>query len=186
MRILASAIVIAFILTGCGSAEDPSDEALELRRSIMEAETCSFQTLIYADYEDELYSFQMDCASDSTGTIRFTVTEPVTIAGITGELSGDGGALTFDDRILAFPMLTQLQLTPVSGPWIFLNTLRSGYITGCGREEDDLVIYIDDSFEEEPLHMQLYVNKDLIPYCAEIFWKERRILTLEIQNFKIM
>lgn len=186
MKILVSAIVIISILTGCSAFDDSCGSALELRQKILKAESCTFQAQITADYGSELYRFAMNCTADNSGKLQFTVSDPSTIAGITGEMSLEGGALTFDDKVLAFPMLTQLQLTPVSAPWIFLNTLRSGYITGCSEEHDDLLIYIDDSYGEKPLHLQVRIDQESAPYYAEIFWEESRILTLDIQNFEIM
>ena len=186
MRILISAIVVMSLLLGCSAFEDASQPALDFRQQILEGEGCSFDALITADYGDKTYEFQMSCVSDAAGKIIFEVINPTSIAGITGILSQDGGALTFDDNILAFPMLTQLQLSPISAPWIFLNALRSGYIAGCGEEDDEYIIYIDDSFEEHPLVLQIRIQKNDIPCYAEIIWKEHRILTLELKNFEIL
>lgn len=185
MKKLVPVMVVVFLLAGC-AAKDDLQPILNLRQQILEAEACTFDAVINADYGDEIYNFGMKCTSDSTGRILFEVANPDAIAGITGQLSQEGGALTFDDKVLAFPMLTQLQLTPVSAPWILLNSLRSGYITGYGEEDDEIVVYIDDSFAENPLHLKIWVNGEEIPYYAEIIWNERRILTLELQNFEIL
>ena len=93
----------------------------------------------------------MDCHADSRGDVTFTITEPDVISGITGNLSGDGGNLTFDDHALHFELMAEEQLSPVSAPWIFLKTLRSGYVTSAGREDGRILLSIDDSYEENPL-----------------------------------
>ena len=87
--------------------------------------------------------------------------------------------------MLAFPVLADDQLTPVSAPWIFLNSLRSGYLTGCSREEDGICIYIDDSFEENALHLEIYTDENMTPVRAEIIWQDRRVLSIDIRNFTL-
>lgn len=159
------------------------DRAMDMRKQLLSSEKCSFHAVITADYGDEQYAFQMDCSATGDGCLSFTVTDPETICGITGTISDDGAALTFDDQVLAFPMLADGQVTPVSAPWLFLNTLKSGYLTGCSKEENGLLLYIDDSYEEHPLRLQIRIDESNAPVYAEIFWQERRVLALEIQNF---
>lgn len=171
-------LLCLFVLTGCtGNAE--MDEALALRAAILQAQSCVFQTVVTADYGDAVYSFSMDCTADSKGNVTFTVTAPETIAGITGTVTADGGNLSFDGTLLAIPMLTDDQITPVSAPWILLRTLRGGYITSCA----DGRITIDDSYAEDALTLDITLGEDDLPRVAEIYWKDRRILTLEVESF---
>ena len=94
--------------------------------------------------------------------------------------------MTFDDKVLAFPLLADGQLAPICTPWILLNTLRSGYISACGQEEENLRVYYDDSFENAVLHLEVLLNEDDIPLYGEIFWRERRILSADIRNFVLL
>lgn len=186
MKFAAAVVLIVCLLSGCGTQDDLLDQAMDLRKSILEAQSCSFQAVITADYGDVLYTFQMECSSDSNGNLQFTVTDPATICGITGSISDDGGCLTYEDKVLAFPMLADGELTPVSAPWLFINTLRSGYLNGCSEEDSSLCIYIDDSYEEDPLRLEVYTDQKTIPIRAEIIWQEQRILSLDIRNFTIL
>lgn len=185
MKIAAVALLVLSLFTGCSAKDDAMDRAMTLRKQLLSGEECSFHTIITADYGDRLYTFEMDCTMDANGLLSFTVTQPDTICGITGTISDNGAALTFDNNILAFPMLADGQVTPVSGPWIFANTLKCGYLTGCSREDQALVLYIDDSYEEYPLHLQIRVDEANHPVYAEIIWQEHRVMALEIQNFTI-
>ena len=159
---------------------------MELRKSVTEATECTFQALITADYGDVLYEFQMDCAADSEGNLQFTVVSPQSIAGIAGHIAEDHAAITFDDKILAFPALADDQITPVTAPWVFIRTLRGGYITGCSTENDDMIcLYINDSYEEEALQLEIYTDHAMIPKFVEIIWDECRILSMRIINFTV-
>ena len=131
---LAVLLIVLLFLGGCSGKQEELERAMTLRAKLLASE-CSFDAKITADYGDKLYAFAMTCQGDSRGNLTFTVTEPESIAGITGIISQDGGRLTFDDTALYFDLLTDDQLSPVSAPWIFLKALRGGYITSVCREE---------------------------------------------------
>ena len=184
MKYLFAAIFILSTITGCHGRESPLTPALELRKALLAAQTCSFQTVITADYGEDLYTFQMDCCADSTGKLTFTVLEPTSIAGITGSISKDKAALTFDGHVLAFPVLAEGDLSPVSAPWIFLNSLRGGYLSGCSEQADGFCLYLDDTFGADPLQLEIWTDTNCVPIGAEIIWHDRRILSIEIRNFQ--
>ena len=158
---------------------------MALRAKLLEANSVSYDAQITADYGDKAYLFGMHCQGDRDGNIRFTVTEPESISGITGEIKKEGGALTFDDTALHIELLTDEQLNPVSAPWIFLQTLRSGYMTCAGMEGDLLRLTVDDSYEEDALQLDIWVNGQDIPVGAEILYDGRRILSMNIMDFQI-
>ena len=179
-RLLPLFLCLCFLL-GCSGGE-AMDQALALRGRILQASKCEFSIVITADYGNVLYTFAMDCEADNRGNVTFTVTKPETIAGITGVITADGGSLTFDDAMLAIPMLTDDQITPVSAPWILMRTLRGGYITSCA----DGFLTIDDSYADDALTMHITLGQENLPSLAEVYWKERRILTLEVESFSLV
>ena len=184
MRILA-VILALFLLAGCEGSDAELDRAMALRAKLL-ASSVSFDAEITADYGNEVHTFSVDCEGDSQGNLGFRVTAPETIADITGRIDGGEGKLTFRDTVLAFPLLAEDQLSPVSGPWIFYKTLRTGYLTSAGMEEDLLRLTIDDSYEDDALTVDIWLNESDAPIRAEILYDGRRILTLTIDNFQIM
>lgn len=173
-------------LCGCSGNTKGIDRGMELRTKLLEANSVCFDAQITADYGDKAYLFGMHCQGDRDGNIRFTVTEPESISGITGEIKKDGGALTFDDTALHIELLTDEQLNPVSAPWIFLQALRSGYMTCAGMEDDLLRLTIDDSYKEDALQLDIWVNGQNIPVGAEILYDGKHILSLSLVNFQIL
>lgn len=158
---------------------------MALRGRLLASDSCSFRTEITADYGDKLHTFSMECTADQKGNLSFMITQPDTIAGINGTISDEGGRLTFEDTALCFPLLADDQLSPVSTPWIFLKTLRSGYLRQAGMESNLLRLTIDDSYKEDALQLDIWVNQDEQPVRAEILYNSRRILTLSITDFEI-
>ncbi len=158
---------------------------MTLRAKLLASESCTFDVKITADYGDELHTFSLRCEGRGDGTLGFEVLEPETICGIRGKFSGGKGELIFDDVALAFPLLADEQVTPVSAPWILLKTLLGGYLTACAVEDDLLHLTVNDSYEEDALQMEIWLNSDDSPVQAEIIYDGRRIITMEVESFQI-
>ncbi len=185
MKKLATLMIALVILTGCTGKRAEMDRAMNLRAKLLGSEGCTFTARIFADYGDALHEFTLFCEGNNDGDLGFRVEAPETISGITGRFKGEEGMLTFDDVALSFPLLADDQVTPVSGPWIFLKTLLGGYLTACGLEEDLLHLTINDSYEEDALQLEIWLTDENIPIQAEIIYDGRRIVTMEIENFQI-
>ena len=184
MKRLAVCLLLLF-LTGC--SENPElQEGIELRSRLLQASQCSFSVSIQADYGDELSEFAMDCTADEKGSIGFTVTAPESISGISGTLSASGGELTFDGTAVDFGYLADGELSPVSGPWIFLNTLRSGNITSACEEEGKIRLSVDDSYQEDALRLDIWLDESGLPVHADVLSQGRRILALGVKDFRIL
>ena len=184
MKILA-VILALLLLGGCKGAQAELDRAMALRAKLL-ASSVSFDAQITADYGSEVHTFSLYCEADSQGNLGFRVTAPETIADITGRIEAGEGKLTFRDTALAFPLMAEDQLSPVSAPWIFYRTLRSGYLTAAGMEEALLRLTIDDSYEDDALTVDIWLDEQDNPVRAEILFDGRRILTLEIDDFTIV
>lgn len=180
-----AAVCILLLLTGCGKHDEELDRAMALRAKLLTA-SVSFDAEITADYGDEVHTFSVYCEGDKQGNLGFRVTAPETIADISGRMEAGEGKLTFRDTVLAFPLLAEDQLSPVSAPWIFYMTLRGGYLTAAGMEEDLLRLTIDDSYDDDALTVDIWLDAADTPIRAEILYDGRRILTLTIENFQIL
>lgn len=161
------------------------EQALAFRSRLLGASAVTFDARITADYGDHVEQFTLGCRTDEAGALAFTVLHPAGISGITGTVAGQQGSLTFDDTVLAFPLLAQDRLSPVSGPWVVMQALRSGYITSAGREGELLRLTVNDSYAEDPLTLELWLSGDTVT-AAEIGWRGMRQLTLCIENFTIL
>lgn len=176
---------LMLFLAGCSPENRELSSAMQLRDRLLTAESCSFQAEITADYGDSMHTFSMDCQGDAVGTLHFEITQPQTIAGIRGNISDAGGNITFEDQALYFPLLTDDLLVPASAPWIFLKTLRSGYITSVCSEEGLMHITVDDSYAEDALTLDIWLEEETKPNRADILHDGKRILSLEVENFVI-
>lgn len=181
MKRLAIALTMLIFLTGC-SADQEMEQALQLRSKLLSSQ-CSFRCQITADYIDTVEEFTLDCTMDSGGTVNFTVSQPQSISGVTGKVDGEEGALTFDDVILAFPLMADDRLSPVSSPWLLMNTLKAGYITAVTREGEGLHLTIDNSYADDALTLEVWTDADGNLTAGEIAWKGRRVISMQVENF---
>lgn len=172
------------MLCGCGRKDDALDKALAMRQRLQGA-SCSFDCTVTADYGEKIHVFSMRCEADTSGDLTFEVLSPESISGITGVVSRNKGKLTFDDKALAFELMADGQFSPVSAPWILIHTLRGGYLTSCTETDYGMLLCIDDSYDSDPLRLDVRMDKDGNPMSAEILWQGRRILSMEIENFQL-
>ena len=185
MKKILAMVLLLLTLGGCVAKDEGMDRAMALRQRLLKAEGCSFDVELTADYGDKTFTFCLKCDADSKGNVKFQVTAPQSIAGITGEISTSGGKLTFDGQALTFQLMAQGQISPVSAPWILLKTLRSGYLTSSGQDGQCLRIAIDDSYADDALHLDIWLDMGDIPVRGEILWQGRRILSMDVKNFQI-
>ena len=182
MKKWALFLLLVLGLCGCSGDSKELERGISLRTRLLKASGISFDADVTADYGNRLHQFSMNCQSDNEGNVVFTVKAPKSIEGITGRITQDGGALTFDDVALYFELLTDDQLSPVSAPWILVKTLRNGYLRSAGQDEEGIRLTIDDSYDDGALMLDIWLNEQDLPKRAEILYDGRRILTLQINN----
>lgn len=185
MKRLLVFLLLIGLLSGC-SGKSNVDAVLALREKFLKGNGCNFSSTITADYGDRTYTFVMQNTADKNGNLTFQVKSPDSISGITGEIAQQMGKLTFDDTVLAFPLMADEQITPISAPWIFIKALRSGYIHACEETDEGLHVIIDDSYEENALRLDVWLNEEDVPIRSEFSYKGRRIITLDVENFTIL
>lgn len=186
MKRFIAAVFTFFLLTGCANGSSEMDRAVALRDALLKGGGCTFTAEVTADYGDATYTFKMICNADAGGDLTFEVIQPDTISGITGSISDAAGQLTFDDQALMFEMLADGQITPVSGPWLLVHTLRSGYISACGSDGDGLRIQIDDSYYGDSLQVDIWTDGNDMPIRAEFIWQGKRIVSIDVVGFLIV
>ncbi len=183
MRKILCVVLIMLVLCGC-NGEKSMDSVLGLRGKLQNGSS-HFDAVITADYGDRVFHFTLSCSCDPEGNLQFNVVSPDTISDISGSITASGGKLEFDDTALAFPLLADGQLSPVSGPWVMMKALLGGYIQSAGADGEYLRATILDSYAEDAMTVDVWLNENLIPVQGEILWDGRRILTIKVENFEI-
>ena len=186
MKYALCLILVISLLCGCQTENAPLGDGLVFRQRLLSGNGCVFIAEVTADYGDVIYQFAMQCQADKQGNMVFTVLSPESITGIKGTITESAGHLTFDGTALAFAPIADGQVTPVTAPWLFLRTLRSGYIASAAQGEGMTYLQIDDSYHDNALHLDIWLDGTLTPVRSEILWEGRRILSLIIKEFTIL
>lgn len=185
MKRIFCCVLLLLILCGCNQTDSNIEDAILLRKNLNSCSGFMFDAFITADYGNEIQNFTVHCDAKGSGDISFTVVEPESIKGITGRIHSGNGQLTFDDVALAFPLLAEGELSPVSAPWLFCKAILSGYISSTCKEDGFLRITYNDTYEDDAMVVDVRMNDHKVPVIAEIIWQGRRILSLSIENFQI-
>ena len=180
MKKLLLPLILVLFFTGCGQGNTP--RGMSLRQRMNDSNGCAFTAEVRAYIGKEEYVFSMDCECGNSDTVTFTVTAPESLSGITGELSSGSGSLTFDGQALAFPMLAQGTMSPISSVWVLLHALRGGYLTDEGKEG----LTIDETYQGVPLRLSVTLDNEDMPTFTEIFQDGERILSLALANFRFL
>lgn len=186
MRLIAVFLVLLMCISGCNSTSSSIDPAAQFRNKLLNSEGCSFNADITADYGDEVYCFKLNCLFDEAGNMTFSVLEPDTLESLTGNVDATSGALTFDNSVLAFPIMADDILTPVSSPWFLINGLRSGYLVAFGTSQNGYQIKIDDNYSNHNLRIDAWMDQQMMLTGGEIFWDGRRIMTILVEDFMVL
>ena len=158
------------------------EAALELRSRCLASYQGSFRGDVRADYITTVEEFSLACETDREGTMAFQVLEPEEIAGIRGTVREDAGTVEFDETVLSFPLMAQGRLSPLSGPWVVLKAIRSGCIIAAGQEGELTRITIDDSYADNALTVDLWLEEGQLNQ-AEVAWEGLRCLVMTFDDF---
>lgn len=158
------------------------EAALELRSRCLASEQVVFRAEVRADYITTIEEFSLACDLDRAGVMAFQVLEPEEIAGIRGTVREDAGTVEFEETVLSFPLMAQGRLSPLSGPWVVMKAIRSGCIIAAGQEGDLTRVTIDDSYADNALTVDLWLEEGQLTQ-AEVAWEGLRCLVMTFDDF---
>ena len=179
-------VLCLLLMSGCSSGKEALDAGHELRSNILQSSGCSFLATVTADYGEELYSFDMLCSFDKNGEMVFEIQSPDSISGISGKIDSQSGSFTFDDQMVAFKTFADGQITPVTAPWVLMKAVRGGYISACTKENTGYYLQLDDSYAQDPLTVDLWLDCNKVISSGELLWDGHRILSVKVSDFKLL
>ncbi len=186
-------LMMTLLLSGCGGDKEPGpmQQALDMRRSYLEAGGCDGVMEITADYGRRVHTFTVAVSVRGEVT-TLTVTGPEEVAGISARLEGRQSALTFDDVILDTGTLDDQGLTVLGALPALLDAAQHGFIDSCAHERlgerDTLhVLYRDPELERgQGREVSLWFDLQSRQLCqGEIFWDGRRVISCTFERFAL-
>ena len=182
MRRILSLCLLIVLLTGCGGEDSLLAQGIAFRSELISRGGCSFHAQITVDYGQEIQCFAVECESDGDGEVTFCVKEPDTIEGITGKMDGQEGTVTYDGLQLAFPLLANDRISPVSAPALMVECWLREYILSAGETEGICRVSYEKKINEKDLLIDTYFENH-IPISAELCYNGYRIVNIKITDF---
>ena len=183
--LLPWAVGICLLLSACGGAQDePVQEALDFRVSLLESSACTYSADVTVDYGDRLYTFSMDCTyHPQENSAELTVTDPETIAGIRAEIAGEEAMLQFDDVTLELGSMGDGRLAPMQLPQLLGDAWAYGYVESQARESDSWLVTYRCGYGEDMIMIYTWFDGTMAPLQAEIYLDDVRVLTAELESY---
>ena len=174
-------LFLVFLL-GCSGPDPAMETALDLRSRCLASPNVRFRAEIRADYITGFEEFTLDCETSPDGAVSFRVASPEEIADICGTVRQDEGTVEFDGAVLAYPLMAQGRLSPLSGPWVVMKAIRSGCIIAAGQEGELTRVTIDDSYADNALTVDVWLEDGQV-IQAEVAWEGLRCLVMTFDDF---
>lgn len=183
MRSLLATLTLLLLLNGC-SWSSGQNAAEQLRKDVFSGNGLQFRCSICADYSDMKFCFALSCSTEDGAQVKFCALEPASIQGIGGYVGPDESAVTFDDQILAFPLMGDSPVSPVGAPWLFLQALRYGCLCNYSITEDGCTVALDFEHRDRVLRVDVGFDAGGIPQYAYIGENGHTYLTLTFSDFQ--
>jgi hypothetical protein len=186
---LLCAILALGIAAACqGRQPLGRDPSAAIRLIYAEAEACSIQAVLTADYGDRVTVFQVLYTYRKNGDDTVEILAPPEVAGLRAVLSKDGSALEYQGVSLETGSLPGLGIAPVEALSGALTALREGHQTAWGREKFRATPSVTLDFatragETEITRRFWMEEKTGLLLYAEVSVDGRRVLSIEVETF---
>lgn len=181
-RRLIVVVCLFLLLAGCGgSRREPTQQALDFRNAMMEADACSFTARVTADFGEQVYGFTLAC-THADGSTKLEVTEPEAIAGIKAVVAGRDACLEFDGVSLELGLLADGRISAVAAPWLLCQCWEGEYIAYAGADAEEQRVTYLRGYEDDQVTVDTWF-RDQVPTYAEVVYDNTRCLTVEITDF---
>ncbi len=130
-------LLLLLTLCACGGVRNNAEElALDIRTSLLEADTLDLTADVTADYGERVYDFTVRFTGDADkGAME--ILAPEEIAGLKARIDLSGATLEYDGAELDTGALTADGLSPAEAIPVLISQWQSGFISGCSFEKLD-------------------------------------------------
>jgi hypothetical protein len=177
------------VLAACrgGSPSPGRDPSAAIRLAYAEAETCTIQAVLTADYGDRVTVFQVLYTYRRNGDDTVEILAPPEIAGLKAVISQDGSSVQYQGVSLATGNLPGAGIAPVEALSGVLAALRDGHQTAWGREKfratPSVTLDFASKAGDTEITRRFWMEErtGLLLY-AEVAANGRRVLSIEVET----
>ena len=178
-KISALLMITALLLCGCGENEELAFESF--RAELAGAEELCFTADVQAEYEDKTASFKLEFSMKGD-EYAVKILEPEIVAGISAHIKSGETHLEYDGVILDIGVLNDRGLCPMSALPYLADAMKDAYAEMAWTEDELLTVRLVPA---DDMSVTLWINEDNEPVNAEISYKEKTVVFIEIDNWEI-
>ena len=172
-------MLLVLLLCGCSSGEETAFN--RFREELARAEEITFTADVQAEYEDKTAEFTLSFAMQND-EYRMEILEPEIVRGISARVKSGETHLEYDGAILDIGKLTDRGLCPMSALPYLLDAMRDAHADMTWTENGLLTVRLVPSDE---MSVTLWLDEDNEPVNAEIIYKEKTVVFIEIHDWEM-
>lgn len=165
----------------CGCADDGKAQFAEFVKIVSSTENISFSAHVSAQYDDKTAEFTL-AYEQTKDTASVSVVEPELLSGIKAKLSGESLSLEYEGAMLDIGTLDDAELSPVSALPLIVCAMRDGHLEISWVEGDMIAARI---IPADDYVVTLWIDSSLTPCSAEISYKEKTVVSVEISDWTV-
>ena len=178
-RFLILLMILPLLLCGCGNGEETAFE--EFRQEMQNADSLSFTADVRAEYEDSTAEFKL-AFSMQGDEYSVEILEPELVAGIKARVKSGDTHLEYDGAILDIGRLTDRGLCPMSALPYLTDAMKSAYADMAWTESGLLTVRLVPA---DDMSVTLWIDEENEPVNAEITYKEKTVVFIEIDDWEM-
>ena len=179
-KLIVPILICVMLLTGCGKSAEAG--FAEFIAKTAQSDEISFVADVKAEFPKKTAEFRLGY-TQKDGEAVIEVLEPGLIAGIKARVSEDGAALEFDGAVLDLGNLSgDGKISPLNAVSMLVKAMREGHIDIVWTEDELIAARI---IPADDIAVTLWLDSELIPVNAELSYKDKTLVYIEISDWVI-
>ena len=174
-------LIMCLIVLLCACADTGQERFAEFVKRTAEAENISFTAEVRTEYDDKTAVFKLGYEQNADAA-SVEVIEPEMLTGIKARLKDDGLSLEYDGAMLDIGTLDDAELSPMSALPLLARALTDAHTEMTWVKGDNIAARLVPS---DDYLVTVWISSELAPISAEISYKEKTVVFIDISDWSI-
>lgn len=177
-KLLIPILICVMLLTGCTKSAEAG--FAEFMAKAAQSDEISFAADLKAEFPNKTVELKLGY-TQKDGEAVIEVLKPELIAGIKARVTENGAALEYDGAMLDLGRLSDDgKISPLNAVSMLVKAIRDGHLDLAWTEDELLaarIIPADDTA------VTLWLNSELVPVNAELSYKDKTLVYIQISDW---
>ena len=183
-RLLPYLAMLLCLLCACGGKENnPLQAPMDFRAGLLAAGGCTYTGHVTLDTGERVYDYTLQTDWSADGRMEARITAPDLLAGITARLEPGSTRLEYDGVAMDLGDTGGGPICPMNAPALVCAGWSEGYIACADTSPAPTVTY-ESGWGADTVTVNTRFE-DGLPVWAELVYRNRTVLTMEITDFSL-